>query len=71
LFSDQDRRTAVDPLVAALWSVPESQAQPGAGAPAASPPPMDPGVKTNTGAASFDLFQDVRPDVGALFGGRS
>ena len=41
LFSDQDRRTAVDPLVAALWSAPASPPQPAA-ASAPPPPAVDP-----------------------------
>ena len=67
LFSDQDRRTAVDPLVAALWSAPASPPQLAA---ASAPPP--PAVGPNsTGTASFDLFGDVRPNTRALFGGSS
>ena len=67
LFSDQDRRTAVDPLVVALWSVPASLPQPD-GAPAAPQPTTDLPATKSTGAASFDLFQNIRPNVGALFG---
>jgi hypothetical protein len=66
LFSDQDRRAAVDPMVAALWSVP------------ADPPPTGgaqlpaaPAAKGTTGPASLDLFQDLRPNGRALFGGSS
>jgi hypothetical protein len=70
LFSDQDRRTAVDPLVVALWSVPASEPQPN-GAQAAPTPAIDPQIKNGTGASRFDLFQDVRPDARALFGGSS
>jgi hypothetical protein len=71
LFSDQDRHTAVDPLVVALWSVPASAPQPdGAQAPA-PPPAVDPQVKSSAGASRFDLFQDVRPNARALFGGSS
>jgi hypothetical protein len=66
LFSDQDRRTAVDPLVAALWSAPASPPQPAAAS--APPPSADP---NSTGTASFDLFRDTRPNAGALFGGSS
>jgi hypothetical protein len=66
LFSDQDRRSAVDPMVAALWSIPASQPQPNDGAPAAPQPPIDPRVKNGAGAASFDLFRDIRPKAGAL-----
>ncbi len=71
LFSDQDRRTAVDPKVAALWSVPESQAQSKETAPAVQPPATDPVAKNGSGAASFDLFRDIRPNVGAMFGDNS
>jgi hypothetical protein len=67
LFSDQDRRTAVDPLVAALWSAPASPPQPAA--PSAPPPP--PIGPNSTGTASFDLFGDIRPNARALFGGSS
>jgi hypothetical protein len=70
LFSDQDRRTAVDPLVVALWSVPASEPPPN-GAQAAPPPAIDPQIKNGTGASRFDLFQDVRPNARALFGGSS
>jgi hypothetical protein len=70
LFSDQDRRTAVDPLVVALWSAPASEPPPN-GAQAAPPPAVDPQIKNGTGASRFDLFQDVRPNARALFGGSS
>jgi hypothetical protein len=66
LFSDQDRRTAIDPLVVSLWSVPAGAPQSN-GAHAASP--VDPPVKS--GSSGFDLFQDMRPNAGALFGGSS
>ncbi|HWF95552.1 MAG TPA: lytic transglycosylase domain-containing protein [Xanthobacteraceae bacterium] len=65
LFSDQDRRTAVDPTVAALWSVPTSPPQDAA---PAAPPAID---QNSTGATSLDLFRDTRPNAGALFGGSS
>ena len=69
LFSDQDRRTAVDPVVVALWSVPASVPQPH-GAQAAPPPAVEPQVKSSsTGASRLDLFQDIRPNARALFGG--
>jgi hypothetical protein len=75
LFSDQDRRTAVDPMVVALWSAPASQPQP-TGAQAAPQPTLDPqgrssvdNVKSSSGA--FDLFGDIRPNARALFGGSS
>jgi len=71
LFSDQDRRTAVDPRVVALWSVPDSQAQPNEMPPAAPQATTDPAAKNGSGAPSFDLFRDARPNVGALFGGGS
>jgi hypothetical protein len=70
LFSDQDRRTAVDPMVVALWSVPASEPQPN-GAQAAPPSAVDPQIKNSSGAPRFDLFQDVRPNARALFGGSS
>jgi hypothetical protein len=68
LFSDQDRRTAVDPMVMALWSVPASPSQ---SAEAASQPAADPQAKASAGASRFDLFQDIRPNARALFGGSS
>jgi hypothetical protein len=70
LFSDQDRRTAIDPGVAALWSAPESAPQP-ASTPTDVPPPgaANPPVNNGTGNSRFDLFQDARPNAGALFGG--
>jgi hypothetical protein len=71
LFSDQDRRAAIDPVVVALWSVPASAPQPH-GAQAAPPPAVEPQVKSSsTGASRFDLFQDIRPNARALFGGSS
>jgi hypothetical protein len=76
LFSDQDRRTAVDPVVAALWSLPAGAPPPHVaqahGAQAASQATIDSQVKTSsTGASRFDLFQDIRPNARALFGGSS
>jgi hypothetical protein len=68
LFSDQDRRTAVDPLVVALWSTPASAPQP-SGAQAAPQPNVDSKVANGTGASRLDLFQDIRPNARALFGG--
>ena len=67
LFSDQDRRTAVDPLVAALWSAPASPPQQAA----ASAPPTPAVGPNSTGTASFDLFGDIRPNARVLFGGSS
>jgi hypothetical protein len=67
LFSDQDRRTAVDPLVASLWSAPASPPQ-SAATSAPPPPAVDP---NSTGTASFDLFGDIRPNARPLFGGSS
>jgi hypothetical protein len=66
LFRDQDRRSAIDPLVVSLWSNPASVPQP-TGAQAA--PPID--AQARNGSGGFDLFQDSRPNPGALFGGRS
>jgi hypothetical protein len=70
LFSDQDRRTAVDPMVVALWSVP-ADPPPGSNAPAAPQAAAAPAIKGTTGPASFDLFQDVPTNGRALFGGSS
>ncbi|HEY6258404.1 MAG TPA: lytic transglycosylase domain-containing protein [Xanthobacteraceae bacterium] len=66
LFRDQDRRAAVDPVVAALWSVPAD-----ASAPDARPAPLQgaSGVTDTAGASSLDLFRDQRPNTRALFGG--
>jgi hypothetical protein len=71
LFSDQDRRTAVDPRVVALWSAPDSQTQANERAPAVPQATTEPAVNNGSGAASFDLFRDAAPNVGALFGGGS
>jgi hypothetical protein len=68
LFSDQDRRTAVDPLVVALWSVPASAPQPDDAPAPAAPAAVD---SNTTGPTSLDLFRDIRPNAGALFGGGS
>jgi hypothetical protein len=71
LFSDQDRRAAIDPVVVALWSVPASAPQPH-GAQAAPQPTVEPQAKnSSTGTSRFDLFQDIRPNGRALFGGSS
>jgi hypothetical protein len=72
LFSDQGRRTAVDPMVVSLWSVPASHPD---GAQSAPRPAVNPQVQSGsnngTTAASFDLFQDARPNARPLFGGNS
>jgi hypothetical protein len=70
LFSDQDRRTAVDPMVVALWSVPADPPRTNT-TPGASLPAVAPAVKSTTAPTSFDLFQDLRPNGRALFGGGS
>jgi hypothetical protein len=70
LFSDQDRRTAVDPMVVALWSVPANPPQ-ASGAPAAPQRAAAPAINSTTSPASFDLFQDLPPNGRALFGGNS
>jgi hypothetical protein len=77
LFSDQDRRTPIDPMVVALWSAPASQPQPNGG-PTAPQPAIAPqgqngvqSVKSSTGSGAFDLFGDTRPNARALFGGSS
>ena len=69
LFSDQDRRTAVDPMVVALWSVPSNPPQT-SNTPVASQPAAAPAAKSTT-PTSFDLFQDMRTNGRALFGGNS
>jgi hypothetical protein len=68
LFSDQDRRTAVDPMVVALWSVPSDPPRT-ATTPASQPAPAT--AKSTTAPTSFDLFQDLRPNGRAMFGGSS
>jgi hypothetical protein len=67
LFSDSERRTAIAPVVAALWSVPTADL-PANGVPVTSPTAKS-ADKSTTGAAPLDLFQDMRPNVRALFGG--
>jgi hypothetical protein len=70
LFRDQDRRTAIDPLVVSLWSDPAGGPPPSGAQPVATPL-IDSPTKSSTGVSRFDLFQDIRPDAGALFGGSS
>ena len=60
-----ERRTAVAPVVAALWSVPTADPQPNGARPASQPL----GKSTDNTAAPLDLFQDMRPNVRGLFGG--
>jgi hypothetical protein len=62
LFRDQDRSTAVDPGVAALWSAP-------ADAPVPPRPPSAPAAAN--AAPSFDLFSDQPVSMRALFGSSS
>jgi transglycosylase-like protein with SLT domain len=57
LFSDLQRTTPVDPMVAKLWSIPSS---------GPSDPPAD---KSKAAGPPLDLFQDVRPGARALFTG--
>jgi hypothetical protein len=77
LFSDQDRRTPIDPMVVALWSAPASQPQPNGAANAPQPTIAPQGqngvqsVKSSAGTGAFDLFGDTRPNARALFGGAS
>jgi hypothetical protein len=68
LFRDPDRRTALDPMVVALWSSPQSGSLPAGVAPAAQPPAAQP-VDNASGTSGFDLFQDIAPNTRALFGG--
>jgi len=72
LFRDSVRRTAVAPVVAALWSDPAAETAP-KGPPAAFQPiakPQARGPEPKDGSPSpLDLFQDMRPDARALFGG--
>jgi hypothetical protein len=70
LFSDQDRRTPVDPMVVSLWSAPAGPPQT-ANVPAAPQPAAAPAIKSTASLVSFDLFQDVRPNGRPLFGGSS
>lgn len=60
LFRDQDRRAAVDPAVAALWSVPSDTPTPALSQTAA--PVAD-------SSSAFDLFRDQPANTRALFGG--
>jgi hypothetical protein len=67
LFSDTDRRMAVSPVVAALWSTPTTPlpANPTQSSPA-------PTAASHTAeVASFGLFQDSSPNVRGLFDGSS
>jgi len=72
LFRDSVRRTAVAPVVAALWSDPAADA-PGKGSAAAFQPTAKPQARDSgrkeVSLSPLDLFQDVRPDVRALFKG--
>jgi len=65
LFSDQDRRAAIDPVVAALWSVPTDTPGPDA---RRAPAPGGGSAVVDTGP-SFDLFRDQPANPRALFGG--
>ena len=68
---DSERRTAVAPVVAALWSVPTADL-PASGAPVASAmanSAANSAAQSTAGALPLDLFQDMRPNVRALFGG--
>jgi len=62
LFRDQDRRAAVDPVIAALWSVPADAPAPDVRQPPKGSAVVDPGP-------SFDLFRDQAANTRALFGG--
>jgi hypothetical protein len=64
LFRDQDRRAAVDPAVAALWSVPSDTPAPD---PGQAPAPR--GSPLVDRGPSFDLFRDQPANTRALFGG--
>jgi hypothetical protein len=71
LFSDQDRRAAIDPMVAALWSVPANA--PVSTGPSSNAPAPQPAPASGAGniAPSFDLFRDPRPDARPLSSGSS
>jgi hypothetical protein len=78
LFRDQDRRTALDPMVVALWSAPANVAQPDGATTATQPAPAQSApaqpapnapVDSGFGSSGFDLFQDMRPNTRGLFGG--
>jgi hypothetical protein len=59
LFSNDDRRAAVSPTIAQLWTSPSAaQSDSAAAAPASEPTPLD-------------LFQDLPPNGRALFGGNA
>ena len=74
LFRDSARRTAVAPVVAALWSGPTADTA-GHRPPVAFQPTVKPevrGVKPQDGiSAPLDLFQDMRPNARALFEGNT
>jgi hypothetical protein len=61
LFRDQDRSTAVDPGVAALWSTPADVPDARRASPSAP----------SAAAPSFDLFSDQPVSMRALFGNNS
>ncbi len=63
LFSDPDRRMPVSPVVAALWSMPASNAT--SAASIAGP------IDASGTDATFNLFQDAAPKAHALFAGHS
>jgi hypothetical protein len=62
LFRDQDRRAAVDPVIAALWSVPADASAPDVRQPTKASAVVDSGP-------SFDLFREEPANPRALFGG--
>jgi hypothetical protein len=68
LFSDSDRRMAVSPVVAALWSTPTTPVP--ASVAQASPAPAIANT-SSANVASFNLFQDNGTNARALFDGSS
>jgi hypothetical protein len=72
LFRDSARRTAVAPVVAALWGDPTADMA-GNGSHVAFQPAANPEVRgvepQDSTPAPLDLFQDMRPNARALFGG--
>ncbi len=69
LFQAAERRTAVSPVVAELWSGPQSDEGHSAQVTAASPPTGE--QRGAPRRSTLDLFRDTDADVRALFGNRT
>jgi hypothetical protein len=69
LFQSDDRRGAVAPLVAHLWSTGAAPSDPAASA--GTPTVPTAGAPTPAGTSPLDLFRDARPRVRGLFEGNA